>query len=87
MWNYSFLVPCALMMITLLGFYFSRSRPPLLFNRLFLGLLVTELLVLFTDLISTRIDETYELFSPATLYVANTAFFVVFVLRIFMAQS
>lgn len=84
MWNYSFLVPCALMMITLLGFYFSRSRPPLLFNRLFLGLLVTELLVLFTDLISTRIDETYELFSPATLYVANTAFFVVFVLRIFM---
>lgn len=83
-WNYSFVVPCALMMLTLLAFYFSRPRPPLRFNQVFLQLLVVELLVLVTDVVSTRVDEYHESFSPATLYVANTAFFVLFILRIYL---
>lgn len=83
MWDFGFIIPCTLMMVTLLGFYFSRPRPPLLLNKVFLGLLVLEFLVLVVDIISTKVDEMHELFSPATLYVANTAFFVLFVLRIF----
>ena len=83
MWNYSLVVPSALMMITLLGFYYSRPRLPLRANNTFLGLLLIELLVLASDIISTKADENYALFSPATLYVANTLFFVLFLLRIF----
>ena len=83
MWDFSFIIPCALIMVTLFCFYSSKPRPPLHLNRMFLGLLVIELLVLFTDIVSTKVDEMHELFSPATLYLANTAFFVCFVLRIY----
>ena len=83
MWNYSLVVPSALMMITLLGFYFSRPRLPLRVNNIFLGLLVIELFVLASDILSTKADENYGLFSAATLYVTNTLIFVLFLLRIF----
>ena len=83
MWDFSFIVPSALMMVTLMAFYFSRPRPPLRLNRVFLGLLVIEMLVLLVDVISTRIDEAHELFPPIALYLANTAFFVLYILRIY----
>lgn len=81
MWNYSFVVPSALMMITLLGFYVRRPRLPVRMNRTYVELLIIELSVLASDIISTRADELYTLFSPATLYVANTLFFVLFLVR------
>ncbi len=84
MWDYSLIFPSALMMLTLLVFYFSRARAPLRMNRRFLVLLVVELAVLVSDVVATRIDETYALHDPATLYVANSAFFLFFVLRIYL---
>lgn len=82
MWNYSFVVPSALMMMTLFGFYFSRPRLPLSMNRTFLGLIVIELAVLASDIISTKADESYESFSTGVLYAVNILFFVLFLLRI-----
>ena len=82
-WDHSFIVPCALMMITLVVFYFSRSRLPVRLNSIFLTLIVVQLLVLATDIVSTNMDEHYELFLPSALYVANTAFFVLYLLRIY----
>ncbi len=84
MWDYSFIVPCALMMLTLLAFYFSRSRLPISLNRTFLSLLVVQLLVLLSDIVSTRVDEFYEQFTPVTLYVCNTLFFVFYLARIYL---
>lgn len=82
MWNYSFVVPSALMMMTLFGFYFSRPRLPLRMNSTFLGLIVIELAVLASDIISTKADEAYESFSAGTLYAVNILFFMLFLLRI-----
>lgn len=82
MWNYSFVVPSALMMVTLFCFYFSRPRLPIRINRTFLYLLGIEVLVLVSDIISTKADENYQNFSAGELYAANMLFFVLFLVRI-----
>jgi len=81
-WNYSFTVPCALLMATLLAFYFSRPRLPINLNRTFLGLLALQLLVMVFDVGSSLADENYTRFSPEALYALNMAFFILFHLRI-----
>ena len=83
MWNYSFVVPSIMMMLTLLVFFLARRRLPIRMNHTFLGLLLVHLCVVLFDLISSRADENYAAHSPALLYALNTAFFVFYLLRQF----
>ncbi|MBR3314432.1 MAG: EAL domain-containing protein [Atopobiaceae bacterium] len=81
MWDFSFMTPCVLMLLTILGFYFSEPRLPVRANRTFVTLLVIELCVMATDIISTLADEYYQDLSQAILYVANTLYFMFFFAR------
>ena len=83
MWNYSFIVPSVLVLITLIVFYFARPRLPLRINRTFLGILLLELLVLLSDILASRADEEFARHSPALLYALNTVYFVLLLLRSF----
>ena len=82
-WNYSFTVPCALIMLTLVAFYFSRPHLPIRRSRTFLALLILQLLVMVFDVASSLADEHYSQVSDTALYFLNTAFFVLFLVRIF----
>ena len=83
MWNYDFVFPSMLMMLTLLVFFLARRRLPIQMNRTFLGLLLVHLCVVLFDIVSSRADENYAAHSAATLYALNTAFFVFYIARIF----
>lgn len=83
MWNYSFVVPSMLILVTLLSFFFIRRRLPIRLNRTFLGILALQLWVVAFDVLSSRADENYAAHSPAMLYFLNGGFFVLFVARIF----
>lgn len=83
MWNYAFMFPSMLILATLLCFYFARPRLPIRMNQTYLGMLVLELLIIAADIVSSKADENYQMFTPALLYVLNTAFFVLYLARIY----
>ena len=83
MWNYSFMIPSALILLILVIFYFRRPRMPIRMNITFLSLLLVHTFTLLTDYLSSRVDETYMDHSIALCYVMNLAFFVFFLARIY----
>ena len=83
MWNYSFMVPSLLMMVTLLAFYFARRRLPVRMNRTYLTILVLHLWVVVFDLLSSKADENYTLYPAWLLYALNAGFFVLYLMRIY----
>lgn len=83
MWNYSFTLPSAMIMLILAVFYFRRSQIPIRINRSFLALLLVQMITLAADYLSSRVDERYMDFSPALGYGMNLLFFVFFLARIY----
>lgn len=81
MWNHSLVIPCMLVMATLLFYYASKRRLSLRLNRTFLELLALQTLVPFFDYLSTIADESYQTVDVSMLYALNTAYFVCFMLR------
>ena len=78
MWDFSFMIPCVLMLFTILGFYFSEPRLPIRANRTFMILLALELFVMASDIVSSLADQNYQSLSSVSLYVANTIYFMLF---------
>ena len=83
MWNYSFVFPSMLILLTLLSFYFVRPRLPIRLYRTFLGLMALQLWVMVFDILSSRADENYAQYSTGLLYALNGGFFILFIARIF----
>lgn len=81
MWDFSFQTPCALLLLTILGFYFSEPHLPIRANRTFLALLVIELCVMVADIVSTLADQNYQSVSQIALYVANCLYFMFYFAR------
>ena len=83
MWNYNFVLPSLLMLGVILIYYFGRPRLPIRLNRVFLGVLIWDILTILTDYASSRADENHTLFSIATVNVLNMAYFICFLARIY----
>lgn len=83
MWNYSFIFPNVLVLVILLCYYFARPRLPIHINRLYVAMLALDLLIIVSDVASSLADEHYQSFSTAALYVLNTLFFALFLLRLY----
>lgn len=83
MWNYSFMIPSLLVLITILSFYLGRKRLPIRLNRTFLTLLTMHAFTVLFDYISSRADENYGAMPLGGLYLLNILFFVFFLARIF----
>ncbi|MCR5775390.1 MAG: EAL domain-containing protein [Lachnospiraceae bacterium] len=84
MWNYSFVLPNLFVLLLFLLYFFSRPRLPVNRNRLFLVLLVVNMLHLFFDVFSSKADEMYYLFPVWLLYLLNMLFFVLFIYQFFI---
>lgn len=83
MWNMDFSMPTLVLLVLMFGTYLSRKRLPLRINKVFLGMLITSLLTVVADYVSTLMDEYPAGFSDRTLWLANYMFFVLFLLRSF----
>ena len=83
MWNYSFVLPSLMVLCVFLVYYLRSPRLPVRVNRTFLCVLLLQLALVVTDVLSSFADENYTSFSDATLYVLNMAFFVLFLARIY----
>ncbi|MBR3158918.1 MAG: EAL domain-containing protein [Atopobiaceae bacterium] len=81
MWNYNFVMPCALMLFTTLVYYFNKPRLPIRVNRTFIGLIALQLLCMLADVTSSKMDENFSSYSVEALYLANGAFFVLYLAR------
>lgn len=81
MWNYDFVIPCALMLFTTLVYYFNKPRLPIRVNRTFIGLIALQLLCMLADVTSSKMDENFSSYSVEALYLANGAFFVLYLAR------
>ena len=83
MWNYSFTLPSAMILLILVVFYSRRPRMPIRINVTFLSLLVIDVCTLAADYASSRVDELYMNYSAAACYLLNLLFFVFFLARIY----
>ena len=84
MWDYSFMFPSILVLFILLVFFFSRPRLPIRMNRTFLAILLLELSIMVTDIISSEMDNNYRQFPGAALYLMNTLYFALYIFRTYL---
>ena len=82
--NYSFIFPSMLILVVIMGYYFFRPRLPIRLNRAFLAILVIDICTEIFECISFRLNETWNLHSPALLWIINILFFVFGFIRSFM---
>lgn len=81
MWNYNFILPEAIIVVTYLVFYFVQPRLPLRMTRAFFFLLLIDLFTLTVDLICTLSLEFLEL-TNFDLRLQNVLYFLLFFQRI-----
>ena len=84
MWNYSYVLPNFMVLVTFTIYFFARPRIVIRRNRVFLELIASDFLVVVFDVISSRADELYTDFSDGALYVLNLLYFVLFLIRAFL---
>lgn len=81
MWNYNFVVPNIILLITFLIFYFLQPHIQISKNRAFLRVLLVEIFIILIDVISSRALESYNSYSVRFHLICNIFFFVAFFLR------
>ena len=83
MYNFDFTVPSIMILMVFLGFFLFQPRLPVRQNRLFMGILVLEFLVIAFDVLSSWADMNYSDMSLTVVSLLNMGFFVFFLARIF----
>ena len=77
------MLPSLLMLAIIQCYYFALPRLPVRMNRAFQAIILSDCLVIFFDLVSSRADTNYTAHSPGMLYFLNMGFFVLFLIRIY----
>lgn len=83
-WNFDYIIPSLLILLVIMGYYFSLPRLPVRINKVFLAVMVNEGFVIISDILSTWADAEYKVLSPWILVVFNTLFFASFYTRNFL---
>ena len=84
MWNIEYTIPTFLILLILLIYYAVRPKLKTRVNRTFSWLLAADVATMFFDYVSTIMDVYHDSYSIPALYVANTLFFVCFMLRSYL---
>ena len=82
-WNFSYVIPSLLILTILLGYYFALPRLPVRMNRTYLAIMINEATVIILDLLSSIADNHYFELPIWLLVFLNSAFFFLFILRIY----
>ena len=83
-WDFSYVIPTSLILIILMGYYFALPRLPIRMNHTYLAMLINEACVIFLDIVSSIADNQYRVLPKWLLILLNSAFFVTFLLRIYL---
>ncbi len=84
MWNFSFIIPTLLVLMTILMFFFSLPRLPINRNRYFVQMILIETLTVIFDMASSYADNNYRVLPAGVVNVLNMAYFVTFFMRAFV---
>lgn len=84
MWDYSSTIPTMCVLIVFYIFYMVRPRLPVQSKRTFVYLLLVETLTMLADIWASMLDENYMNHSVGLLYVANSVYFALFFIRIYL---
>ena len=87
MWDYSYVIPSILILCILLFYYFTLKRLPIRINRGFVALLVTEVVVIGSDILASYADEKYKELPYNLVVWLNILYFVAFVIRMKMFDT
>lgn len=82
MWNYSFVFPDFIVLSIFLIYFFAQPRLSIKLNKSFFRILVSDFLVILSDVITTMALENAEHFAPFVLRLFNVAYFILFLFRI-----
>ena len=81
MWNTDFVFPSLLVLAVLLLFYFLRPRLPNRLNKAFLILVITDVATILADVLASKADNHYQMFSVPLLSFLNLLYFAAFIAR------
>ena len=87
MWDYSYVIPSILILCILLFYYFTLKRLPIRINRGFVALLVTEVVVIGSDILASYADEKYKELPYNLVVWLNILYFIAFIVRIKMFDT
>lgn len=83
MYNFDFVIPSILILVIFLCYFFFKPKVPIYRYKIFLGILITQLLVIVFDIVSSHTDTIYEQVPIPLNFVLNMGFFVFYFARIF----
>ncbi len=84
MWNLQYSIPTFLILSIFLVFYIARPKIPTRINRTFIMLLLTDVVNMIFNYVSTYMDNDPSSYSITALYITNYLFFVFYILRSFL---
>ncbi|MCR4736262.1 MAG: hypothetical protein K5829_14790, partial [Treponema sp.] len=83
MWNYNFVLPEIIILVTFLIYYFAQPRLPIKLNNSFFTLIMIDLLTISFDVISALLLDYFISNSVFILRLVNSIFFMFFITRAF----
>ncbi len=84
MYNFSYVLPSALILNIIVCFFFFKPRLMIRANKAFGAILYTEIVVILTDIIASYADNYYERFPIWLLYLLNGLYYVGFIMRTYL---
>ncbi len=82
-WSFNVSSVTIMVLCILLLFFMMKPRLPIRLNFFFVAFALTEILTLFTDILSSWMDMHHELFPVWSLYLSNGFYFLFFIGRSF----
>ena len=84
MWDFSFVIPTLFILIILFLFYFSLPRLPVKRNRVFVQIVVIEMLTVILDILASIADNDPLKYPVWIVHFLNAGFFVFFFIRFYL---
>ncbi len=81
-WNFDYVIPSLLILVIVMGYYFSLPRLPVRLNKVFLAIMVNQGLVIVSDIVSSWADNEYQSLPAWILVILNSLYFM----SLFMAS-
>lgn len=81
MWNYSFVLPDFIILAIFLIYFFTQPRLSIKLNKSFFFILISDFLVITSDVVASMSLENADLLHPFTLRLMNAIYFALFFFR------
>ncbi len=82
-WHFNFSIITAIILCVIFGYYWVYPKLPVLISRLFVALIISEIVTLAMDILSSWMDMYYRPFPVWLLYFVNILYFLSFLTRSF----